>query len=141
MKKMFDTVNASLFIEDNVIAGYVRSEAIEMLGIEFVEEINMHTGWIFRTTKRRYVCDWPANLAFGFEENSLKTLSFSFLLEKIDSITELHLFQNEIIMQELGAPTEINERRIIYKYSWGEIVSQLDPRANSADIIISWGKQ
>jgi hypothetical protein len=140
MPKLFDTKNGEIYIGDRmVLRKNLTMQELMVAGLAFSREIDMKTGWVFRATGPHFLSGRLANLSLGFLGGSLKNVSFAFAERATTHSNDLHNIQNKILMRELGTPDSQNDRQITYRFPWGEITSERDPRGGSCNIIISWG--
>lgn len=139
MLKLFDTQSGAIYVGERIILRKNSTQQeLVTAGLVFSREIDMKTGWVFRATGPHLLSGHLANLSLGFMGDSLKNVSFAFAEKTITNLDDLHKIQNKVLIQELGVPDNQNDRQIIYRFPWGEIASETDPRGGSCYIIISW---
>lgn len=139
MPKLFDTINGEIYIGEHLVLRQNSTpHELAKAGIVFNREFDMKTGWVFRTTGPHVLSGRLANLSLGFFGGSLRKVSFAFADKTITDSDDLHRMQNQVLMRELGTPDSQNDRQIIYRFAWGEIASETDPRGGACNIIISW---
>ncbi|MDR3480204.1 MAG: hypothetical protein P4L91_05765 [Burkholderiaceae bacterium] len=139
MPKLFDIKNGEIYVDERIVLRQNSTpQELVTAGLVFSREIEMKTGWVFRVTGPHQLSGRSANLSLGFLNGSLKTVSFAFAEKAIANLDDLHKMQNQVLIQELGTPDGQNDRQIIYRFPWGEIVSETDTRGGSCNIVISW---
>jgi hypothetical protein len=45
---------------------------------------------------------------------------------------------DQFLLQELGVPSEKNDHHTVYRFPWGEIASEIDPRGGFSQVLVSW---
>jgi len=130
----FDVVHGSVKFGSKMLAGNMSFSDALAQGFIFEREIDMKTGWIFRTASEDGLDGHIVTPALGFQSDKLKKVSVTFFDED-GSVSEHH---REFLMRELGAPTKVSPTQTLYAYSWGRIAAEQDPRDNSSHIIITW---
>jgi len=136
---MFDTNSGAINILPELIfcAGMTLRD-VEQKGVVFTREIDMKTGWVFRTTGPYEVSNHVIHLSLGFESNRLKRVGFSFASKPDEDIKAVRQEHDQFLLQELGAPSEKNDHQTVYRFPWGEIASEFDPRGGFSQILVSW---
>jgi hypothetical protein len=111
---------------------------VEQKGVEFVREIDMKTGWVFRTTGPYDISGHATHLSLGFENDLLKRVGFSFASKSDADIKIVRQEHDRFLLEELGEPSGKNDHQTIYRFAWGEIASEIDPRGGFSQILVSW---
>ncbi|XBS70624.1 hypothetical protein ABK905_05495 [Acerihabitans sp. KWT182] len=139
MPKLFDTQTGEVFVGEHlVLRKNLTRQAVVNMGFVFYREFNMKTGWVHSATGPHLMAGRLANLALGFKDENLESVSFAFADKSITNVEDLHKLQDQVLIQELGVPDRKNEGYITYDFQWGGISSGLDPRGGSCDITIRW---
>lgn len=139
MSYIFDTTSGAISLLPGLAfrAGMTLRD-VEQKGVVFVREIDMKTGWVFRTTGSYNVSDHVIHLSLGFESDKLKRVSFSFVSKPDEDIRSVRQEHDRFLFQELGEPSGKNDHQTIYRFPWGEITSEIDPRGGFSQILVSW---
>lgn len=139
MSGLFDITNGAVSLDSKLtfLTGMTLQD-VELQGVKFVREIDMKTGWVFRTAGPYAISGQDAYLSLGFENDKLQRIAFSFASEEGDDPRRLHEKHDRLLSRELGRPSEKDERNTIYRYPWGEITSEIDPRGGSCQILVRW---
>ncbi len=139
MPKLFDINCGEVYVGERIVLRQNSTlQELMIAGLIFSREIDMKTGWVFRVTGPYSLAGRNAILSLGFLSGSLKNVSFTFTEKAPANLEDLHEMQNKILLQELGVPDSQNDRQIIYRFSWGEIASELDPRGGACNIVVNW---
>jgi hypothetical protein len=140
MSKVIDPNNGDFRVSERfVLRGKLTRQELEDAGMLFGRVFDMKTGWVFRVTGPYLLGSHEANLALGFLNDQLRRVNFS-LAGRNGTTTQRDLlgFHNQFLFEELGWPTEQTGDRVVYKFSWGNIQSSIDPRGGSCDIVLAW---
>jgi hypothetical protein len=139
MPNIFDTSVGEIHVNNQVTfrAGSTPQE-LRTLGLMFDREIDMKTGWVFRTIGSQSLANHVVQFSLGFEAEALKRMSFSFAENPAREMDDLFKEHNRFLYQEIGVPNEQNTHQALYQFVWGEIVSEIDPRNGSAYIQVTW---
>ena len=139
MSYMLDTSNGAINVlpELTFYAGMTLRD-VEQKGVVFIQEIDMKTGWIFRTTAPYEVSGHVIHFSLGFESESLKRVGFSFASKPDEDTKSLREEHDRFLFQQLGGPSAKNDHQTIYRYPWGEIASEIDPHGGFSQVVISW---
>ena len=93
---------------------------------------------MFRTTGPYDVSGHAFYLSMGFKDDLLKRVAFSFASKSDDDIKIVRQEHDRFLLQELGEPSRKNDHQTIYRFAWGEIASEIDPRGGFSQILVSW---
>ncbi len=139
MSYIFDTNSGAINVLPKLTfrAGMTLRD-VEQKGVVFTREIDMKTGWVFRTTGPYDVSSHATHLSLGFENDRLKRVGFSFASKFNDDIKSVRQEHDRFLLQELGEPSGKNDHQTIYRFPWGEIASEIDPRGGFSQVLVSW---
>ncbi len=135
---IFDVVGGSVAIGGKVLRGNMSLSDTVALGFAFEREIDMKTGWVFRTASRDTFGLHTVAPALGFQSNRLQRVSVAFLDEVGTLSGTLADRHRDFLSQELGAPSKTTITQALYVYPWGQIAAEQDARNGTAYIIVTW---
>ncbi|RUL78250.1 hypothetical protein [Dyella choica] len=127
----------NLLLKLTFLAGMTLQDVVSN-GVTFNREIDMKTGWVFHMAGPYEIAGHAAHLSLGFEHDKLKTVAFSFADEAGSDLQALRGKHEAFLLKALGQPSEKKPQQAIYRYPWGEITSEFDPRGGSCQILIRW---
>lgn len=139
MSDIFNTANGTFNLDTKLtfLAGMTLGD-VKQKGVKFVREFDMKTGWVFCTAGPYDVSGHGIYLSLGFEGDKLQRVGLSFISKIGDDVKDLREKHDRFLLQELGKPSEKNDYRTLYRFPWGEITSEFDPRGGSSQILIRW---
>ena|SRR5882757_9910092 len=139
MIKFLDTLSGELHVTERItLRGGLTDRRIVSAGLPFVREIDMRTGWVFRTTGPHILQNHTVQFSLGFHGDALRRVTFAFTEERNLNIEDLFAKHNSFLRQEVGIPDNQNDRIMSYKFGWGGISSEIDPRNGTSSITITW---
>lgn len=139
MSSTFHPENGVLTIAPRlVLSPNMTPHELEQAGVTFVRKIDMKTGWVFRTTGPYDLSGHVIHLSLGFDDERLKEVSFSFANGPGDDTDTVRREHDNFLLKELGKPFASNDTQTVYRYPWGGIASDSDPRGGLPQILIRW---
>jgi hypothetical protein len=137
MSKVIDVFSGAIHLNEKVsFHANMTPQELTAFGLVFDREIDMNTGWVFRTIKHRLV-ERAVQFSLGFKDNALKRASFS-LINGLNNTDDIYQENNQFLLQEIGPPYLQDKFQSLYQFHWGTIVSEIDPRNESAYILMNW---
>lgn len=139
MINLFDISTGKItFTNDMVLQLDMTHDQCVGKGFVIRNEIDVRTGWVYKSTETVRSLGESIMLSLGFYLKQLKTVSISLVENYVDSNLSLFERHNIFLRGQLGEPDEQNARQIIYRYSWGEVASEIDPRGDGVYISVRW---
>ncbi|SMC28475.1 hypothetical protein SAMN02745857_03277 [Andreprevotia lacus DSM 23236] len=139
MTPFFDIARGEIHLKQGLsLRAGLTSQQLAQAGLAFIREFDMQTGWCFKTASAHTQSGQAIQLSLGFEHDHLKRLSFGFVNDPSLDGNALHKAHVDFLVHELGTPNSQNDRQSIYRFVWGEITAEQDPRGGGSYVIVSW---
>jgi hypothetical protein len=113
-------------------------EDIQNLDVTFTQAFDRKTGWILRSAAPILIDGVSVGWSFNFYEDHLKALNLVIGADATLDQALLREKHNELVVKQLGEPTEKKGDWIIYRYPWGEIGSGTDFKNGFSTIVVRW---
>lgn len=139
MATSIDVNNGSIHLDSGVVlVRDISLQQIVAMGGMVHRDLDMKTGWHLISIGPNGLFGKSANLALLMFKDELKQVHFTLLEAGVTAPEDIRKLHDNVLMTEFGTPQVHDERRSIYKFPWGTLVSEYDPRGGQAEMVMSW---
>ncbi|WP_145613449.1 hypothetical protein [Nitrospirillum amazonense] len=135
---MFDIKTGEVTVEGISLHKGQDLASITVSGISFFREFDIGNGWVHRNSGPHIF--YGRKIITSMKFFAKKLMGFNIYISDINATDSQQMKpeHDNFLENILGVPAEIDKYHIIYKYSWGEIISYYDPRGGDCAISVSW---
>jgi hypothetical protein len=135
----FDTTSGLVDVGSHrTVRSDMTVEDVQNMGVIFTRIFDMKTGWILRSAAPLLIEGFSRGWSFNFYEDRLKALNLVIGADATHDQALLREKHNDLVVKQLGEPTEKKGDWIIYRYPWGEIGSGTDFKNGFSKIVVRW---